>query len=100
MTDEDGMTRVPVAPPYVVPGTIATASVADVLFFESLPADTQTRLIRLFGHDPRDPDLLTGDEVELEEAYEAGFQEAIDQMEPPDLDTADFAGWLKSRRRA
>ena len=56
------------------------ASVADVLLVASLPAGAGTYT-----------------EEDMQDAYEAGFEDCADQMERPYFSDYDFKSWLKHR---
>lgn len=74
------------------------ATVADELFLQSLPQDVQDVIARVYGEPPTGVPAYT--EADLEEAYKAGFDAAVDQMEPsyPYYDSGDFKAWMKYGR--
>ncbi len=77
-------------------------SLSSLHCFESLPEDTQKELIKLFGVDPRkevsvSPALYTKEE--MIEAYEAGFEDAAEQMQEPWLSVHEATEYVNSLRK-
>lgn len=72
------------------------ATVADELLIESLPSEVQAAITRVYGTPPV---MQRGGYTaeDMAEAYEAGFDEAAEQMERPYFDRYDFDRWLNSR---
>lgn len=74
-------------------------NLGDVMVFESLPYETQQALIRLFGTDPRyqkvvvEPAKYT--ESQMLDAYEAGFEDAAEQMDRPWFHRGDAERYVK-----
>lgn len=75
-----------------------TATVADQLMIEALPLDVQGAIRRLYGaqHGSVAPNGFYTEE-DMAEAYEAGFEDAADQMERPYHSSFEFERWLNSR---
>jgi hypothetical protein len=73
-------------------------SVADELLLQSLAQEIQDAITRVYGSPlPGNPRYTDAD---MERAYAAGFENAVDQMEPsyPYYDSGDFTAWMKYRR--
>ena len=70
---------------------INEASVADELAFEALPIETQEMVKRLYGS--RQGDYT---EQDIMDAYEAGFEDAADQMERPWCNPAAASHYVKA----
>ncbi|MCW5591026.1 MAG: hypothetical protein KIS74_02905 [Burkholderiales bacterium] len=75
-----------------------TQAVADVLWLDSLDEATKERLARIYGTADPGPDGAFYTEAQLQEAYEAGWEDGQDAVE---IDTNspsdhDFRGFLKT----
>lgn len=66
-------------------------SVADELAFEALPIETQEMVKRLYGS--RQSGYT---EQDIMDAYEAGFEDAAEQMERPWCNPANASHYVKS----
>jgi hypothetical protein len=77
-----------------------SGNLGDLQAFESLDAETQDKIVRLFGHSPFDmvekgPAMYT--ENDMIEAYLAGAQDIIDQIDVPDyVGDYDAKNYIKS----
>jgi hypothetical protein len=71
------------------------ASVADVLLVASLPEEVRAAVARVYGPVPAGAGTYT--EEDMQDAYEAGFEDCADQMERPYFSDYDFKSWLKHR---
>ena len=79
---------------------VSGPSVADILWLESFPPDVQARLERIFG--PLPDASIGAAEAELEDAYNAGWddgQEAVEIDRQPASDH-DFKRYLKHKKVA
>lgn len=74
------------------------ATVADELLLQSLPVEVLDAIARVFGTPSAGTPAYT--EADMERAFAAGFDAAVDQMEPsyPYYDSGDFKAWMKYRR--
>lgn len=68
-------------------------SLADVLWFESLPPDVRERVELVFGANVNDSSI--------KQAYLAGFEAGVDSCEVTSNGSGDFSfnRWLDSQRR-
>jgi hypothetical protein len=82
---------------------VVSGNLGDLQVFESLDVETQNKLIRLFGYSPlqvvdKGPAMYT--EEDMIEAYLAGAQDIIDQIDVPDyVGDYEAKNYIKSLRK-